>query len=129
MLERGSNFSAGERQLIAFARAMYRDPSILILDEPTANIDSDTELQMQRAMDAAMQGRTAIMVAHRLSTIRGADRIVCLHHGRIVEQGSHTELLALGGVYAGLYRLQDAQKSIQKRAAALRGEVATAPSA
>lgn len=116
VLERGSNFSAGERQLIAFARAMYRDPDILVLDEPTANIDSDTEVQMQRAMDAAMAGRTALMVAHRLSTIRGADRIVCLHHGRIVEQGSHEELLALEGVYADLYRLQDAQNDLRQRA-------------
>ncbi|MDI1477438.1 ABC transporter ATP-binding protein [Polyangium sp. y55x31] len=104
--ERGSNFSAGERQLIAFARALYRDPPILVLDEATANIDSDTEARLQKAVWAAMQGRTALIIAHRLSTIRAVDRIVVFHKGRVVEQGSHESLLAQGGAYARLYQLQ-----------------------
>lgn len=107
--ERGSNFSAGERQLIAFARALYRDPPILILDEATANVDSDTEARLQRALDGAMKGRTALVIAHRLSTIRAADRIVVFHKGRVVEQGDHEALLAQDGVYARLYRLQFAR--------------------
>ncbi len=104
--ERGSNFSAGERQLLAFARALYRDPPILVLDEATANIDSDTEARLQKAVWAAMQGRTALIIAHRLSTIRAVDRIVVFHKGRVVEQGSHETLLAQGGAYARLYQLQ-----------------------
>jgi ATP-binding cassette, subfamily B, multidrug efflux pump len=104
--ERGSNFSAGERQLIAFARALYRDPPILVLDEATANVDSDTESRLQKAVWAAMQGRTALIIAHRLSTIRAATRIVVFHKGRVVEQGSHDALLAQGGAYARLYQLQ-----------------------
>jgi len=110
--ERGSNFSAGERQLIALARALYRDPPILLLDEPTANIDSDTEARLNRAMQVAMSDRTALVIAHRLSTIRAVDRIVCLHHGRVVEQGSHDELLATGGIYAKLHRLHTARRAI-----------------
>ncbi|MET0342885.1 MAG: ABC transporter ATP-binding protein [Polyangiales bacterium] len=104
--ERGANLSAGERQLVSFARALYRDPELLILDEATANIDSQTEAQLQHAVDELLAGRTAIVIAHRLSTIRRVDRILVFHHGRIVEQGSHAELLAAGGVYARLYRLQ-----------------------
>ncbi|EYF05560.1 ABC transporter, ATP-binding protein [Chondromyces apiculatus DSM 436] len=111
VLERGHNFSAGERQLIAFARALYRDPPILILDEATANIDSDTEAKLQRALEGAMKGRTALMIAHRLSTIRAADRIVVFHKGRVVEQGTHDELLAMGGIYSRLYRLQFAREA------------------
>jgi ATP-binding cassette subfamily B protein len=106
VLERGGNFSAGERQLIAFARALYRDPPVLILDEATANVDSDTEARLQRALDAAMTGRTALIIAHRLSTIRSVDRIVVFHKGRVVEEGSHDELMVHNGVYAKLYRLQ-----------------------
>jgi ATP-binding cassette subfamily B protein len=115
VMERGSNFSAGERQLIAFARALYKNPPLLILDEPTASIDSDTETRLQRAMDAAMAGRTALVIAHRLSTIKNADRIVCLHQGRVIEQGSHDELIAHDGVYARLYRLQAARQAIADR--------------
>jgi ATP-binding cassette, subfamily B, multidrug efflux pump len=107
--ERGANFSAGERQLIAFARALYRDPPILVLDEATANVDSDTESRLQRALGALMAGRTALIIAHRLSTIRAVDRIVVLSKGRVVETGSHDELLARGGLYAKLYRLKYAQ--------------------
>jgi len=104
--ERGANFSAGEAQLLAFARALYRDAPILLLDEATASIDSDTEARLQRALDAVMEGRTSIVIAHRLSTIRAADRIAVFHKGEVVEIGSHDELLARGGVYATLYRLQ-----------------------
>ena len=109
--ERGANFSAGERQLIAFARALYRDAPILILDEATASVDSDTEARLQRALDAVLAGRTALVIAHRLSTINAADRIVVFHKGVVVEQGTHEELLAQGGVYAKLHRLQFARGS------------------
>ncbi|HNK45385.1 MAG TPA: ABC transporter ATP-binding protein [Pseudomonadota bacterium] len=109
--ERGSNFSAGERQLISFARAVYREAPILILDEATASVDSDTEARLQKALDAVMKDRTALVIAHRLSTIQAADRIVVFHKGRVVEQGRHEELLAHDGVYARLYRLQFAAKN------------------
>jgi len=108
--ERGANFSAGEAQLVAFARAVYRDAPLLILDEATANIDSDTEARLQVALEAVMEGRTSIVIAHRLSTIRAADRIAVFQKGRVVEVGNHEELLARGGTYAALYRLQFAQE-------------------
>ncbi|MDD9972337.1 MAG: ABC transporter ATP-binding protein [Myxococcales bacterium] len=104
--ERGGNFSAGERQLIAFARALYRDAPVLILDEATANIDSETEARLQQAVATLIRGRTAIVIAHRLSTIRQADRIAVFHHGAIVEEGTHDELLEKGQVYAHLHQLQ-----------------------
>jgi ATP-binding cassette subfamily B multidrug efflux pump len=107
--ERGANFSAGERQLIAFARALYKNPPILILDDATASVDSDTESRLQRALAVLMEGRTALIIAHRLSTIRAVDRIVVLSKGRIVEEGPHDELLAKNGLYARLYRLKSAQ--------------------
>ncbi len=108
--ERGGNFSAGERQLLAFARALYRDAPILILDEATASVDSDTEARLQVALDAVMAERTALVIAHRLSTIKAVDRIVVFHKGRVVEQGSHEELIAKEGVYARLYRMQFAHE-------------------
>ena len=108
--ERGMNFSAGERQLLAFARAIYRDAPLLVLDEATASVDSDTEARLQSALEEVMRDRTALVIAHRLSTIRAADRIVVFHKGRVVEAGPHEELLALGGVYARLYRMQFAHE-------------------
>ncbi len=104
--EHGANFSAGERQLIAFARALYRDAPILVLDEATASVDSDTEARLQRAVEEVLKGRTSLIIAHRLSTIRAADRIVVFHKGRIVEQGTHDELLSAGGLYSRLHELQ-----------------------
>jgi ATP-binding cassette subfamily B protein len=107
--ERGHNFSAGERQLIAFARALYRDAPILILDEATASVDSDTEGRLQRALDELLRERTAIIIAHRLSTIQAVDRLVVLHKGRVAEQGTHQELLDKGGLYAKLHALHFAR--------------------
>ncbi len=104
--ERGKNLSSGERQLIAFARVMATAPPILALDEATSNVDSHTEHLLQSAVHELMTGRTSLIIAHRLSTIRDVDRILVLHHGELVEQGTHDELLALRGVYWRLYQLQ-----------------------
>ncbi|MCG8423143.1 MAG: ABC transporter ATP-binding protein/permease [Proteobacteria bacterium] len=102
--ERGSNFSAGERQLIAFARALVRDPEILVLDEATAHVDPEAEALIEQGVAELMRGRTTLVIAHRLSTIRNSDLIVVMARGRIVERGSHGELVAKGGVYARLER-------------------------
>ena len=104
--ERGASFSAGERQLLSFARTLAHKPSILVMDEATANIDTETELLIQQALEKLMEGRTTIMVAHRLSTIQHADCIMVMHKGKIREQGTHQELLARGGIYKKLYELQ-----------------------
>ena len=112
--ERGANFSGGERQLLAFARAIYRDTPIVILDEATASIDSNTERKMQTALEAVMKGRTSLVIAHRLSTIRAVDRIVVFHKGRIVETGSHDELIVKDGVYARLHKLQFARERAEQ---------------
>ena len=101
--QRGRNLSVGQRQLVSFARALVADPSVLILDEATANIDSFTEQAIQKALKVLFAGRTCLIIAHRLATVRDADRIVVLQHGRIVEQGPHTALVAAGGLYARLY--------------------------
>jgi len=101
--QRGGSLSAGQRQLICLARAILADPAILILDEATSNVDTNTERIMQRALRKLTQGRTCLTIAHRLSTVTGADRIIVLEHGNIVEEGSHQELLARGGLYAHMY--------------------------
>jgi ATP-binding cassette subfamily B protein len=120
--ERGQNFSAGERQLLAFARAIYRDAPLLVLDEATASVDSDTEARLQRALEEVIRGRTSLVVAHRLSTIRAADRIVVFHKGHVVETGSHAELIAHAGVYARLYRMQFAHEQATHAERLVHGE-------
>lgn len=106
--ERGDNLSLGQRQLISFARALVADAKILVLDEATANIDSYTELQIQKALIKLLEGRTGLVIAHRLATIRGADRIIVLQNGQVVATGNHDELIAMGGLYSKLYYLNHA---------------------
>jgi subfamily B ATP-binding cassette protein MsbA len=108
--ENGMRLSGGQRQRVAIARAIYKDAPILILDEATSALDNESERAVQAALDTLMAGRTTLVIAHRLSTIERADRIVVLEHGRIVEQGTHAQLLAAGGMYANLYRLQFAEQ-------------------
>jgi len=103
--QRGGNLSLGQRQLLSFARALVKNTRILILDEATANVDSYSEMKIQKALNILLQGRTAIVIAHRLATIRECDRIIVLQHGRMIEEGVHDELIALDGLYAGLYRM------------------------
>ncbi len=107
--ERGASLSVGERQLLSFARALAFDPLVLVLDEATSSVDSALEAQIEQALETLMRGRTSLVIAHRLSTVQNADRILVLHHGVLREQGTHQELLQSGGLYARLYELQFAQ--------------------
>src|SRR5687768_9122622 len=111
--ERGYRFSGGERQRLTIARLLLANPRVVILDEATAHLDSTSEIAVQEALAAALDGRTALVIAHRLSTIRAADEILVLEAGRIVERGTHTELLTLGGRYAELYRTQFADAPVR----------------
>ena len=113
--ERGATLSLGQRQLLSFVRTLLYDPAVLVLDEATSSVDTETEEAVQRAVDVLMDGRTALVVAHRLSTVQHADQILVLHKGEVRERGSHQALLAEGGLYRRLYELQYAD---QERAAA-----------
>ena len=104
--EKGFRMSGGERQRLAMARALLKDAPILILDEATSSLDTESELMVQRALENLMKGRTTLVIAHRLSTVRNADRIIVISHGAIVETGNHDELVALGGEYHRLYEMQ-----------------------
>jgi ABC-type multidrug transport system fused ATPase/permease subunit len=115
LAERGSNLSLGERQILSFARALTADPELLVLDEATSSVDSETEMRIQQSLDRLLAGRTAVIVAHRLSTIRSADRILVVKGGRIVEEGPHDELYAAGGLYRELYDLQETGNGRGKR--------------
>jgi ATP-binding cassette subfamily B protein len=108
LLERGTNLSMGEKQILSYARALAADPAIWILDEATANMDSRSEQMMELSFEKASRGKTAILIAHRLATVRSCDLILVLHHGRLVEKGSHAELVRTDGLYSRLYRYQEA---------------------
>jgi ATP-binding cassette subfamily B multidrug efflux pump len=115
--ERGANLSAGQRQLLSFARALAHGADVLVLDEATSSIDTETEALVQRGIHVLMEGKTSLVIAHRLSTIQDVDRIFVMHHGRVAESGSHAELLARGGLYARLHRLQHAGAELPVAAA------------
>jgi ATP-binding cassette subfamily B protein len=109
--ERGQRLSGGQRQRLALARALLKNPPVLILDEATAAVDNETEAAIQRSLDLITKDRTTLVIAHRLSTVRHADRIVVMEQGRIVEMGGHDALLAAGGAYANLWRVQAGLRS------------------
>jgi ATP-binding cassette subfamily B protein len=111
--ERGAGLSVGQKQLISFARALAFDPKILVLDEATSSIDTETEQLIQAAVERVMRERTSFVVAHRLSTIQNCDRILVFHHGELRESGTHHELLAMRGLYWRLYRLQYADRTLE----------------
>ena len=111
--ERGANLSMGQRQLVALARVLLKDPAILILDEATASVDPFTETQIQEGLETVMSDRTSVVIAHRLSTVRHADRIIVMGHGAIIEEGSHDSLLARGGHYAELYNTYFRHQSLE----------------
>jgi ATP-binding cassette subfamily B protein len=112
LAERGANLSVGERQLLSFARALTTNPPILVLDEATSSVDPYTERLIQEAIERLLEGRTAVIVAHRLSTILNCDEILLVHDGEVAEAGTHDELLALDGLYAKLYKLQFADARV-----------------
>ena len=114
-MERGANFSAGQRQLISFARTIIHKPEIMILDEATANIDTETEVLIQDSLEKLMNIGTLLIVAHRLSTIRNADRIIYLSHGEIIESGNHAKLLEKKGRYYELYKLQQDKAMLKSK--------------
>ena len=113
MGERGANLSMGQRQLVALARVLLKDPAIFILDEATASVDPFTETQIQEGLETIMRDRTAIVIAHRLSTVKHADRIIVMDHGQIIEEGTHDQLMAQGGHYAELYNTYFRHQSLE----------------
>jgi ATP-binding cassette, subfamily B, multidrug efflux pump len=111
--ERGNSLSTGQKQLINFARALAHDPRILVLDEATSSVDTDTEMRVRSALERMVRGRTSVIIAHRLSTVQQADRILVMHKGVLREQGTHQELLAQHGIYWKLYQLQYKDQEVQ----------------
>jgi ATP-binding cassette subfamily B protein len=112
--ERGDNLSSGQKQMVAFARALAHSPDYLLLDEATSNIDLETEARLRAAMGRLLEGRTSIVIAHRLSTVLTADRIIVMHKGRLAEMGSHEELLAMRGLYWRLFQIQFGHQAVSE---------------